>query len=339
MRSGGSVAPAFRYSDATWECPPMDEVRSSVQFFVGLAVLCVGAQTFLSGAVALARSLRVPPLLVGLTVVSFGTSAPELAVNLSAALGGSPTLALGNVVGSNLANLGLILGAAALIRPLTVQMRLLRGEVPIMIGAVALLWLLTADLRLGRGDALILLAGVGAVTGYVYRAARREPPPVQDEFAHVVAGRLPLVLAVLQVVGGLVGLVLGAELMVRAAVTLARTWGLSELVIGLTVVAIGTSLPELAATTLAARRGEADIAVGNVVGSNIFNVLLILGATALIEPLPVAAGIRRAELPVLLLFSVALVPIMLRGRHISRVEGAMLVAGYGVVLGWQLLRA
>lgn len=309
-----------------------------LMFGVGLAVLVIGAEGLIRGAVSVAARLGVSPFMIGLTLVGFGTSAPELVVNLSAALAGAPDLATGNVVGSNIANVGLILGVAALIRPLAARMRLLKIEVPAVIGVSLLLWLLASDGSLGRRDAAVLLTGLGVVFTALAVAARRESREVRAELAtqpEVTEAPGRMWVGLVLVAAGLVGLVVGAELLVRSAVSMAREMGVSELVIGLTVLAVGTSLPELASTAAASLRGEADIAVGNVVGSNLFNVLLILGTTSAVTPLPVPTRLISVELPVMTGFAVLLWLVLANGLKVHRWEGAVLVVAYIGFVAWQ----
>lgn len=314
----------------------MDTIVHLVIFLVGLAVLYVGAETLLKGAVRLARSFGVSSLVIGLTLVAFGTSAPELSLDLTAAFRGKGDLAFGDLVGSNIANVGLILGVGALVRPLGVQMRLLRVEVPLVIALSLGLWGLAADGRLSRLDGGILLVCFLAFLTLTYRLSRREPPEVQEELARRAAGGNRRAGSAMLVVAGLAGLVLGAQLMVYAAVQMARAFGVGELVIGLTIVAVGTSLPELATAVVGAYRGEADIVVGNVLGSNIFNVLCILGLVAQVQPLAVQARSLSFDLPVMALSALAMVPIMRRGLNISRAEGVVLVLAYAAFLFCQL---
>jgi cation:H+ antiporter len=303
---------------------------------VGLIVLAAGAEALIRGAVRVARALGVSPFIVGFTVLGFGTSAPELVVSLSAALGGSSEIALGNVVGSNIANVGLVLGAAAVVAPLAARMRLLKAEVPLVIGASLLLWALCRDGRLDRTDGAILLTGFGGLVAYMYRCARAEPPEVKEELGLAVADKMRVWVAVLLVVVGLGGLIGGAHLMVTAAVELARGLGVSEWLIGLTVVAVGTSLPELAAAVVGALRGEADIVLGNVAGSNLFNVLLILGATVVVQPMGVPATARPVELPVMTGFAALLMLVVANGLRVHRWEGALLLAAYAGFVAWQV---
>jgi cation:H+ antiporter len=289
------------------------------------------------GATGLARSLGVSALTVGLTVVAFGTSAPELALDLTAVLRGSPDLAFGNLVGANIANIGLVLAAAALVRPLKVHMRLLRRDVPIVIAASLFVWMLAADGAVGRADAVVLLGCFGGYLLHSLAQARREAASVRAEFAAAepASGRLA---ASLLLAAGLAGLLAGAQLMVYGAVQLARGWGVSELAIGLTIVAVGTTLPELAAGVVAARRNQPDIAVGNVIGSIAFNLLFVMAAVSLVAPLPARQSSLSIDLPVMLGLSIALVPIMARGGEVRRSEAMLLIAAYViyVLLRWQV---
>lgn len=306
-------------------------------FCAGLTLLSLGADQFLRGATGLARRFGVKEFVIGMVLVGFGTSAPELTVNLAAVIHGRYDLATGNVVGSNIANIGLILGISALMAPLVVQMRLVRVETPLLIVVSIGFLLLCMDGVLSRVDGLILLLGFAGLITLVAMDMKQEPAAVQVELAESVPrdGK-DLGWVLVRCLGGLAGLVLGAELMVDSAVAIARLLGMSELVIGLTIVAIGTSLPELASSVIAAARGQVDIALGNVLGSCLFNILLIIGVTASVHPLPVAPSLLWAELPAMLLFSIALLPMMLRRMAIGRTEGLALLVGYVLFLGWQL---
>ncbi len=306
-----------------------------VLFVLGLVLLYLGAETLVKGAVRLATSLGASKLLVGLTLVAFGTSAPELSLDVTAAFRGAVDLAFGDLVGSNIANIGLVLGAGALVRPIRVQMRLLRTEVPMVIAVSLGLWAMAADGEISRGDACVLLAGFVAFMAYLVRSGLRAEPSVQEEISKLADVPSKRGKSAMMVFGGLVGLVSGAQLMVFSAVSLARTLGVSELVIGLTIVAVGTSLPELATSIVASYRGEDDITVGNVLGSNIFNILLIMALVALIHPLPVAIRTLKMELPIMMVFAVGLVPIMFTAKSITRWEGGVLLAGYVLFLGVQ----
>lgn len=310
-----------------------------VMFAVGLVILVAGAEALIRGAVRVARALGVSPFIVGFTVIGFGTSAPELVVSLSAALGGSSDIALGNVVGSNIANVGLVLGLAAVVAPLAAHMRLLKVEVPLVIGCSLLLWGLCGDGHVSRVDGAILLACFAGLAVYMYRSARAEPPEVKEEIGLVAAEKMRVWVAAVLVVVGLVGLIGGAHLMVTAAVELARDLGVSEWLIGLTVVAVGTSLPEMAAGIAGALKGEADIVLGNVAGSNLFNVLLILGTTAVVQPMGVPGTALALELPVMTGFAVLLMLVVANGLRVHRWEGALLLTAYAGFVTWQVATA
>lgn len=306
-------------------------------FCAGLVLLSLGADQFLRGATGLARRFGVKEFVIGMVLVGFGTSAPELTVNLAAVYQGSYDLATGNVVGSNIANIGLILGVSALIAPLVVQMRLIRVETPLLIVVSLGFLLLCLDGALSRLDGVILLLGFAGLITLVALDMRQEPQAVQIELAESMpqdGGNTAWV--IVRSIGGLIALVLGAKLMVDSAVAIARILGMSELVIGLTIVAIGTSLPELASSVIAALRGQVDIVLGNVVGSCLFNLLLIIGVTASIHPLPVSGTLMTIELPAMLIFAVALLPMMLRRMALGKTEGLILLTGYGGFIAWQL---
>ena len=300
---------------------------------LGVGVLYFGAEWLVRGSARLAATLGVSPIVVGLTVVSFGTSAPELVVCIVAALGGNPDLAIGNVMGSNLANIGLILGLTAIVRPLEVKSRIVWREMPIMLLVTAALFPLLWDLELTRGDGVLLLMALTAYLVSAFRSVEDQAPEVLGEYKNLVktsAEDRPRVHApdILWILAGSACLVLGGYCIVEGAVQVASSLGISQVVIGLTVVAVGTSLPELATAVVAAARSETDIAVGNVIGSNIFNVTAILGTTALLEPIRVPASILSRELPVVIAISLLLFPLLRRGWRIRRWEGAILLAAY-----------
>jgi cation:H+ antiporter len=315
-------------------------------FIPGLIALIVGAELLVRGASKLALSFGISPLVVGLTVVAFGTSAPELAVSVQSAWSGQVDIALGNVVGSNIFNVLFILGLSALIAPLLVHRQLIQQEVPMMVALSLLLWLLASDGGISRGDGLLLVSLLLAYTFLVIRQSRRESragaplvselPPVDSHAwdAHWLA-------QLLLVAAGIVLLVLGANWLVEAAVTLARRLGMSEVVVGLTIVAIGTSLPEVATSITAAVRGQRDIAVGNVVGSNIFNILAVLGISASIAPgdLLVPASLMAFDLPVMVVVAVACLPIFFTGHLIARWEGALFLVYYAAYTTYLVLNA
>jgi len=310
-----------------------------VMFLVGLALLVVGANLFIKGAGGIALRFGISPFVVGMVLVGFGTSMPELAVNLTAVFEQRLDLAVGNVVGSNISNVGLILGAAALIAPMAIPRRVFRSELPVLVGLSLGFWLLVLDGRLGRIDAGLLLAGFAVVMVVMARGSRDAPAAVEDEIGvDPEQARQATWPHVWRLVVGLVLLLGGSKLMVDAAVALALEWGVSELVIGLTVVAIGTSLPELAASVVAALKGEAEIAVGNVLGSNVFNLLLILGVTAMVQPLPVADSLIRIDILLMIAFVVVLYPLALYKRRLGRIAGVVLLAGFAAFLASQFLR-
>lgn len=297
----------------------------------GLAVLTFGAELLVKGASRLAAAFGLSPLLIGLTVVAFGTSAPELAVSIGAVLQGQPDLAVGNVVGSNVFNVLAILGLAALVAPLAVDRQLIRWDVPLMVGASLLVWLMCQDRSISRLEGGLLFGLLLAYLGWMIWQARRDPN-AGDAGLSIGGEPEPAPRPwrdLLMVLGGLLLLVAGSELLLGAAVTIARGYGVSELVIGLTIIAAGTSLPELATSVLATIRGQREIAVGNVIGSNLFNLLGVLGLTALVSDLglPVARAARVVDIPVMVAVAIACLPIFFT-RLISRHEGAMFIALY-----------
>lgn len=307
----------------------------------GLILLVVGAELLVRGASAVAVAAGVSPLVIGLTVVAFGTSAPELAASILAARAGAADVAVGNVVGSNLFNVLVILGLAALVRPLAVQQRLIRLDVPVLIAASLAVWGLAANGVLGRLEGVALVVAIVILTAWEVRRSRRESAAVHAEYAAATGAeaRRPVVGGVVMVAAGLVLLVLGARWLVIGATALARLLGVSELVIGLTVVAGGTSLPELATSVVAAARGQRDIAVGNVVGSNLFNLLAVLGAAAALTPdgLAVSRTALVADLPLMVAVAAVCLPVFLTGRVVSRLEGALLLLAWLLWLGWRIV--
>ena len=315
-----------------------------ILFFVGAAALYLGAEWLVRGSSRLARSYGVSALVVGLTVVALGTSAPELVVSTTAALRGQGGVAVGNVVGSNILNLALIIGVAALAGPLRVQMSLIFREAPLMVAAGLTLPLLAWDGVVSRLDGALLSLAFAGYLAFVVRSARREPGSVKAEFAEFEAAedRAPERGTRLRDAGiaaaGLATLVVGAQLLVGAAVFFARSAGISEVVVGLTVVAIGTSLPELATSAVAAARGEADIALGNVIGSNIFNSLIILGAASLARPIGMERSLFSYEIPVMVGISVVFPLLAYSRRTLGRLEGGFLVVCYVAFTGVLLMR-
>lgn len=322
----------------------------TLEFFAGLIALVLGAEALVRGASRLAGAFGVSRLVVGLTVVAFGTGAPEVAVSVGAAWGGQTDVAIGNVIGSNILNVLLILGLAALITPLAVDTQLVRQEVPIMIGASLLFAAMALDGRISLTDAMILMAGMLSYTAFLLVQARQasrqcmSPDEPGDAASHSAPSAdrswddlLPVQL--LLIVAGLALLVFGADALVDASVTFARALGVSELVIGLTLVAAGTSLPEIATSVMAAVRGERDIAVGNVVGSNVFNILGCLGLAAFASGtgLEVPDAALRFDLWVMLVVAVACLPVFVTGREIARWEGAVFLLYYVAYVAYLIL--
>ncbi|SOE17431.1 cation:H+ antiporter [Hoeflea halophila] len=297
----------------------------------GLALLTFGADFLVRGAISLANRFGMPPLLIGLTVVGFGTSMPELLVSLQAALAGSPAIAVGNVVGSNTANILLILGAAAAISPIAARIaNLNRDMVMMLVAAVVMLGLgLWGVVTFWTGLAMFAL--LVAYLAWVTHSDRRRMSEAESE----LVVKLPGWKEALYILGGLGGLVIGANLLIQAATAMARDFGVSEAVIGLTIVAVGTSLPELATSVVAAFRREAEIALGNVVGSNIFNILGILGITAAVVPVPVEASMATFDIPVMLAVSVGLMALIMLAGRIGRGAGIGMLAIYAGYVAWQ----
>lgn len=314
-------------------------------FVVGGALLIGGAELLVRGASRLAIAAGISPLVVGLTVVAFGTSSPEMAVTVSSAFAGEADVAVGNVIGSNIFNVLFILGLSAVIAPLVVAQQLVRLDVPIMIGSSVLALVLALDGAVGRFDGLVLFAGIATYTIFLIRKSRAEAAPVAAEYEEAFGGAEPRgsspVVNLLFILLGLGLLVLGARWLVQAAVTTATALGVSELVIGLTIVAAGTSLPEVATSVLAAIRGERDIAVGNVVGSNLFNLLAVLGLGGIVAPdgVPVSAGALSFDFPVMIAVAVATLPVFLTGYTIARWEGFIFLGYYAAYTGYLVLQA
>jgi cation:H+ antiporter len=314
------------------------------QVVLGIGLLTIGAEALVRGAAGLAEHVGLSPLVIGLTVVAFGTSMPEVAVSLGSAWIGDGGVALGNALGSNIFNVLVVLGGAAVIRPLLVDRQLVRLDVPVMIGTSVLILLLSLDGKLGTLDGVLLVVLGITYTVIVVRGGREwtgdAPPPAEppqekrDEHALATGGAMTLPVQIGWIVAGLLLLVVGARLVVMGASTVAHALGVSDLVIGLTVVAAGTSLPELATSFVAAVRDQRDIAVGNVVGSNVFNALFVLGLAALAETggLPVPEGVRTFDLPVMVVVSTVCLPIFFTGWAVSRREGIVFLAYYGAYL-------
>jgi cation:H+ antiporter len=311
-------------------------LQDVIFILIGLAGLFFGGEWLVQGASRLARSYGISALVVGLTVVAFGTSVPELVVSLNAVLTNSSDISVGNVVGSNISNIGLILGLTAFIFPVMVHATLIRREAPFMIAATVVTLALFSDGKLSRFDGIVLLLGfvVFNYLMFTFTMADRKSGALAAEEAEIESGEEPIIAPeqrraeVIRLLLGLVVLVVGARLTVDGAVNIARSAGISELAIGVTLVAVGTSLPELATSLVAALRKQNDIALGNVIGSNIFNLLLILGVTSTVHPLPVDPRVLGFDGPVMALFAVGLAPLVMTAGRISRGEAAALLVGY-----------
>ena len=306
----------------------------------GFLLLIWSADRFICGAAATARNLNISPLIIGLTIVGFGTSAPEMLVAAIASANASPGLAIGNALGSNIANITLVLGMAALIMPLDVHSRILRKELPMLLLAMLLMLLVIEDNYLGRADGLILISSLLLLMWWVTRQAmlNRADDALYEEYEKELPKPMSTRLALTWLVLGLVVLVISSKILVWGAVHIAAEFGVSDLLIGLTIVAIGTSLPELAASIAGALKNEHDIAIGNVVGSNMFNTLAVMGIPGLIYPSTLATGVLDRDVPVVFMLTIALV-IMAYGfkgpGRINRIEGAILLScfvGYQVLL-------
>jgi len=309
-----------------------------ILLFLGLAGLYYGAEWLVTGSARFAYALHIKPVVIGLTIVAFGTSMPELVTSVIAGIKHFNDIAVGNIVGSNIANIALILGLSAIVRPLKIDMNLLTRDMPVMIGCSCFLYFISWDGVLSRWEGIALFVGIVTYTFYVYiaaisdsRAIASEHPEVEELIGTSHNGILK---DVILIVVGLVALVAGAHFLVHAAVYIAKVMGISELVIGLTVIAVGTSLPELATSVVASIRKQADISVGNIVGSNIFNILSVLGVAAMIQPIMVNPISLRLDMPVMLFFSIILVPLITWKFVLTRLQGLFLLSGYGVYVYW-----
>ncbi len=316
-----------------------------VYLVVGLALLVLGAEFLIRGASKLAATIGIPPLIIGLTVVAFGTSAPELAVSLNASLNGQADISLGNVVGSNICNVLLILGTSAVIAPLVVAQQLVRLDVPIMIGVSALVMFFGLDGQISRSDGVVLFVGGITYTLFLLLQSQKEKNSViQDDF-EPSESRSPTIKEIGLNTGlfasGMTMLVLGSHWLVESAVTIATFFGASPLIIGLTVIAFGTSLPELATSVMASFRGERDLAVGNVIGSNIFNILVVLGLTSAVSEtgIYISNSAQRFDIPVMLAVAIMCFPIFFTDNQVSRREGVLLLCYYVLYVGYLITNA
>ncbi len=304
---------------------------------VGLILLTYGADRFVDGAAATAANFGVQPLLIGLVIVGFATSIPEMLVSGVAALNGNPTMGIGNAIGSNIANIGLVLGVTAILAPLTVRSQILQREFPIMFAALLFASFLLWDRSLTRVDGVLLIGGFFVAffcTVWLGLRARSTDPLVQ-EFDDELAGQMSTTGALFWIVAGLAMLLMGSNLLVSGAVEIARHFGLSDIVIGLTIVAVGTSLPELAASIISALKNQPEIALGNIIGSNMFNALGVLATPALIRPTEFGAEVIRRDVPIMLALTVALFLMSWsykRPGRINRIEGMLLLSAF---IGYQ----
>ena len=307
---------------------------SLIAIIAGFALLVWGADRFVIGASATARNLGVSPLIIGLTIVGFGTSAPEMLVSAMAAWSGNPDMGVGNALGSNITNIGLVLGVTALIVPLSVRSETLKREFPLLFVVMLIALALLLDGEMNRVDGVILLIGMASLVYWMVALGlreRRTADPMASEFTDEIPAHMPMVKAVFWLVMGLVILMASSRILVWGAVNVAQWFGISDLIIGLTIVAIGTSLPELAASVMSALKGEHDIAVGNVLGSNMFNLLAVLGMPGLIHPAATPPELMSRDFSTMIGLTIALFVMgygFLKPGHITRTEGGLLLLGY-----------
>ena len=305
----------------------MEVILSAVLLLIGLVMLCFGGNWLVGGGIAIAKKFRISNLVIGMTIVAFGTSSPELAASIAAA-GDHSAIILGNIVGSNIANVGMVIGVAAILAPLAIQKSVLRKEIPIMLGVAALLVLLSIDGELSQYDGILLLIGLGIFVVYTFRSALKQREKSKDD---TNSGKNNVYLKSIGLIGiGIILLYIGAILTVDNAVVIASEFGLSETIIGLTVIAIGTSLPELITSIIAIRKGHTDIGIGNIVGSNIYNILMIMGVGAALGGVLITADIY-VDYAIMIIFSLSLL-IGLKTKIINRTMGIILAAGYGLYL-------
>lgn len=313
------------------------------QIIAGLGLLVYGADQFINGASGMARRLGVPPIIIGLSVVGVATSIPEVLVGTVAAVNGKTHIAIGNALGSNIANIGLVLGGTAVILPLVAGSRTLRREFKAMCIAMLIALVLLLDLTLSRLDGIILLLGLAVMTAWIVHVARTSPrsDPLAREYEKEYRAETPVVRSLLILVFGLGLLLGGAEILVRGAVFVAESFGISDLIIGLTIVAVGTSLPELAASVMSVLKDEADIAIGNVIGSNMFNMLMVLGVPPLIHPDSFGFEVLWRDFAVMVILTMLMgIMVFLRGHgRFDRSEGAVLLIGFLAYQGWLFFAA
>ena len=301
----------------------MEVILSAVLLLIGLVMLCFGGNWLVNGGIGIAKKFRISNLVIGMTIVAFGTSSPELAASIAAA-GDHSAIILGNIVGSNIANVGMVIGVAAILAPLAIQKSVLRKEIPIMLGVSALLVLLSIDGELSQYDGILLLIGLGIFVVYTFRSALKQREKSKDD---TNSGKNNVYLKSIGFIGiGIVVLYIGAILTVDNAVVIATEFGLSEKIIGLTVIAIGTSLPELITSIIAIRKGHSEIGIGNIIGSNIYNILMIMGVGASLGGILITADVY-VDYAIMIIFSLSLL-IGLKTQIISRTMGVILAAGY-----------
>ena len=305
----------------------MEVILSAVLLLIGLVMLCFGGNWLVSGGVTIAKKFRISNFVIGMTIVAYGTSTPELAASIAAA-GDHSAIILGNIVGSNIANVGMVIGVAAILVPLAVHKSVLRKEIPIMLGVSALLVLLSIDGEISQYDGILLLIGLGIFVVYTFRSALKQREKSKDD---TNPGQNNVYLKSIGLIGiGIILLYIGAILTVDNAVVIATEFGLSEKIIGLTVIAIGTSLPELITSIIAIRKGHSDIGIGNIIGSNIYNILMIMGVGASLGGVLITADVY-VDYAIMIIFSLSLL-IGLKTQIINRTVGVILAAGYGLYL-------
>ena len=305
----------------------MEVLLSCALLIIGLVMLCFGGNWLVSGGVAIAKKFRISNLVIGITIVAYGTSTPELAASIAAA-GDHSAIILGNVIGSNIANIGMVIAVAAILVPLAVQKSILRKEIPIMLGVSALLVLISIDGEISQYDGILLLIGFGVFVFYTFRDALKQRAKTKDD---IDSGKNNIYLKSAGLIGiGVIVLYIGSILTVDNAVVIATEFGLSEKIIGLTVIAIGTSLPELITSIIAIRKGHSEIGIGNIIGSNIYNILMIMGVGASLGGILITADVY-VDYAIMIIFSLSLL-IGLKTQIINRTMGIILAAGYGVYL-------
>ena len=310
----------------------MELAINAVLTIVGLVILCFGANWLVSGGVAIAKKLRISQMIIGLTIVAYGTSTPELAASMASAVGSHTDLILGNIVGSNISNIGMVIGICAVVSPLVVKKATTRKEVPIMIGVSLLLIAISVDGEISQLDGVMLVAGLIAFTAYTLSRAKKERKSVTEDSSIT---KTPIPRAIVLIVIGAALLYFGGFLTVENAISIAENIGISETVIGITIIAIGTSLPELVTSVIAIRKGHTDIGIGTIVGSNIYNILMILGISSVITGIAVVPGMFTDYL-VMIGFAVVLIAF-LRSGIIPRPAGIGLAIAYAAYLGYTLL--